>query len=59
MKHFEQAMEKIRPLSTQELTMYKNISEQFGKPQMSRAISEQGEKGSRDGKRSSSPSFYT
>ncbi|HEX5186000.1 MAG TPA: CDC48 family AAA ATPase [Nitrososphaeraceae archaeon] len=59
MKHFEQAMEKIRPLSTQELTMYKNISEQFGKPQMSRAISEQGEKGSGDGKRSSSPSFYT
>ena len=59
MKHFEQAMEKIRPLSTQELTMYKNISEQFGKPQMSRAISEQGEQGSGDGKRSSSPSFYT
>ena len=46
MKHFEQAMEKIRPLSTQELTMYKNISEQFGKPQMSRARGV--EKGNRD-----------
>src|SRR5919112_191460 len=37
MKHFEEAMKKIRPLSTQELTMYRTISEQFGKPQMSRA----------------------
>ena len=36
MKHFEEAMKKIRPLSTQELTMYRTISEQFGKPQMSR-----------------------
>jgi transitional endoplasmic reticulum ATPase len=31
MKHFEEAMKKIRPLSTQELDMYKRISEQFGK----------------------------
>jgi transitional endoplasmic reticulum ATPase len=30
-KHFEEAMKKIRPLSTQELDMYKRISEQFGK----------------------------
>ncbi|HET7644158.1 MAG TPA: CDC48 family AAA ATPase, partial [Nitrososphaeraceae archaeon] len=36
MKHFETAIKKIRPLSTQELNMYKTISEQFGKPQMSR-----------------------
>ena len=35
--HFEEAMKKIRPLSMQELTMYKTVSEQFGKPQMSRA----------------------
>jgi hypothetical protein len=46
MKHFEEAMKKIRPLSTQELTMYKTISEQFGKPQLSRPSS--AEKGSRD-----------
>ena len=32
MKHFEEAMKKIRPLSTQELNMYKGISEQFGQP---------------------------
>ena len=32
MRHFEEAMKKIRPLSTQELNMYKRISEQFGKP---------------------------
>src|ERR671916_1405645 len=36
MKHSEEAMKKIRPLSIQELNMYKTISEQFGKPQMSR-----------------------
>ena len=35
--HFEEAMKKIRPLSMQELNMYKTVSEQFGKPQMSRA----------------------
>jgi hypothetical protein len=27
-------MKKIRPLSTQELSMYKTISEQFGKPEL-------------------------
>jgi transitional endoplasmic reticulum ATPase len=35
MKHFEDAMKKIRPLSTQELNMYKVISEQFGQPDIS------------------------
>jgi transitional endoplasmic reticulum ATPase len=34
MKHFEEAMKKIRPLSSQELDMYKRISEQFGKPDL-------------------------
>ena len=34
MKHFEEAMKKIRPLSNQELSMYKNISEQFGRPEI-------------------------
>ncbi len=34
MRHFEEAMEKIRPLSTQELNMYKRISEQFGRPEI-------------------------
>jgi transitional endoplasmic reticulum ATPase len=34
MKHFEEAMKKIRPLSTQELNLYKSISEQFGKPEL-------------------------
>ncbi len=29
MKHFEEAMKKIRPLSTQELEMYKNVANQF------------------------------
>ena len=46
MKHFETAIKKIRPLSTQELNMYKTISEQFGKPQMSRVGGT--EKGNRD-----------
>ena len=36
MKHFEEAMRKIRPLSKQELDMYKNVATQFGKPEMSR-----------------------
>ena len=31
MPHFENAMKKIRPLSMQELNMYKVIAEQFGK----------------------------
>ena len=34
MHHFEEAMKKIRPLSTQEISMYKNISEQFGRPEI-------------------------
>jgi transitional endoplasmic reticulum ATPase len=34
MHHFEEAMKKIRPLSSQELSMYKRISEQFGKPEI-------------------------
>ncbi|MGB8934403.1 MAG: AAA family ATPase, partial [Candidatus Nitrosopolaris sp.] len=32
LRHFEEAIKKIRPLSTQELNMYKRISEQFGRP---------------------------
>lgn len=32
MKHFEDAMKKIRPLSVQELDMYRQIAQQFGKP---------------------------
>jgi transitional endoplasmic reticulum ATPase len=35
MKHFEEAMAKIRPLSRQELDMYNNVSNKFGKPQLS------------------------
>ena len=46
MKHFEAAIKKIRPLSLQELNMYKTISEQFGKPQMSRVGG--ADKGSKD-----------
>jgi transitional endoplasmic reticulum ATPase len=38
MKHFEEAMKKIRPLSTQELAMYKRIAEQFGKPDFKEAV---------------------
>jgi len=34
MHHFEEAMKKIRPLSAQEIGMYKNISEQFGRPEI-------------------------
>ena len=34
MRHFEEAMKKIRPLSTQELNMYQRISEQFGRPDL-------------------------
>ena len=46
MKHFDEAMKKIRPLSMQELNMYKTISEQFGKPQLSRPS--MADKGKRD-----------
>ena len=31
MKHFDEAMKKIRPLSKQELDMYKNVANQFGR----------------------------
>jgi transitional endoplasmic reticulum ATPase len=34
MRHFEEAMIKIRPLSAQELDMYKRIAEQFGRPSL-------------------------
>ena len=34
MRHFEEAVKKIRPLSSQELNMYKSISEQFGRPNL-------------------------
>jgi transitional endoplasmic reticulum ATPase len=33
-RHFEEAMKKIRPLSNQELSMYRSISEQFGRPEI-------------------------
>ena len=36
MKYFDEAMKKIRPLSKQELDMYKNVATQFGKPEISR-----------------------
>ncbi|MFB5600103.1 MAG: CDC48 family AAA ATPase [Nitrososphaeraceae archaeon] len=32
MKHFEEAMKKIRPLSNQEINMYEKVAERFGKP---------------------------
>jgi transitional endoplasmic reticulum ATPase len=35
MRHFEEAMKKVRPLSTQELDMYKMISERFERPSAS------------------------
>ena len=38
MKHFEEAMKKIRPLSTQELSMYKRIAEHFGKPDFKEGV---------------------
>jgi transitional endoplasmic reticulum ATPase len=34
MKNFEDAMKKIRPLSSQELEMYKNVANQFGKVEL-------------------------
>jgi len=36
MSHFEEAMKKIRPLSKQEIDMYKNVSEQFGRPNIAK-----------------------
>jgi transitional endoplasmic reticulum ATPase len=35
MRHFEEAMKKVRPLSAQELDMYKMISERFERPSAS------------------------
>jgi transitional endoplasmic reticulum ATPase len=32
MQHFKDAMKEVRPLSSQELEMYKNIAEKFGMP---------------------------
>ncbi len=32
--HIEEAMKRIRPLSTQELDWYKRVAEQFGKPRL-------------------------
>jgi len=32
--HFEEAMKKVRPLSTQELKMYERMSEEFGRPEI-------------------------
>ncbi len=42
MSHFEEAMKKIRPLSRQEIDMYKNISEQVGKPNIVKENIERG-----------------
>jgi hypothetical protein len=36
-RHLEEAMKKIRPLSSQELSWYKRIAEQFGKPRLTAA----------------------
>jgi hypothetical protein len=36
MSHFEEAMKKIRPLSSHELNLYKRIAEQFGRSELSR-----------------------
>lgn len=38
MKNFEEAMNKIRPLSKHEIDTYKNISEQFGKPATTKEV---------------------
>src|SRR5436309_15167509 len=38
MRHFEEAMKKIRPLSTQELNMYKRVSEEFGRPEIATRV---------------------
>lgn len=34
LRHIEEAMKKIRPLSPQELDWYKRVAEQFGKPRL-------------------------
>lgn len=33
-RHFEDAMKKIRPLSSQEISMYEKVAEKFGKPSL-------------------------
>jgi transitional endoplasmic reticulum ATPase len=38
MKNFEEAMKKIRPLSKHEIDTYKNIAEQFGKPETTKDV---------------------
>ena len=38
MKNFEEAMKKIRPLSKHEIESYKNIAEQFGKPNITKEV---------------------
>ena len=38
MKNFEEAMRKIRPLSKHEIDTYKNISEQFGRPETTKEV---------------------
>ena len=38
MKNFEEAMNKIRPLSKHEIDSYKNIAEQFGKPATTKEV---------------------
>jgi transitional endoplasmic reticulum ATPase len=38
MKNFEEAMNKIRPLSKHEIDTYKNIAEQFGKPATTKEV---------------------
>lgn len=38
MKNFEEAMKKIRPLSKHEVDTYKNIAEQFGKPETTKEV---------------------
>lgn len=38
MQNFEEAMKKIRPLSKHEIETYKNIAEQFGKPEMTKEV---------------------
>jgi transitional endoplasmic reticulum ATPase len=39
LRHIEEAMKKVRPLSAQELDWYKRVAEQFGKPRLSSEVS--------------------
>ena len=38
MKHFEEAMKKIRPLSKHEIETYRTIAERFGKPDLTKEV---------------------